>query len=200
MNLFYRFAVGIVGTLFRLLYPMRFVGRENIPAAPFLVCANHSALSDPFFVALGFTPRRELRFMAKTELMEKPVLGPILRWLGVFGVERGTSDLSAVKTALRCLKNGENVAIFPQGTRYSTEPQSGAALLAIRSGVPVVPVFVPVAKRLFRRNTLVIGAAYRPQAPDGRNRAEGYQAAADEIMARVWALGGIEPAAKRRRT
>ncbi|HPE15779.1 MAG TPA: lysophospholipid acyltransferase family protein [Oscillospiraceae bacterium] len=200
MNLFYRCAVAIVGNLFRLLYPMHFIGRENIPASPFLICANHSAFSDPFFVAVGFTPRRDLRFMAKTELMELPVLGPILHWLGVFGVERGKSDLSAVKTALRCLKNGENVAIFPQGTRYKTKAQSGAALLALRAGVPVVPVFVPVNKRFFRRNTVVIGAAYRPQAPEGLGRAEGYQAAADEIMSRVWALGGIEPTAKRRRT
>ena len=200
MNLFYRFAVGVIGTLFRLFFPMHFVGRENIPAPPFLVCANHSAYSDPFFVTVAFTPRRELRFMAKTELMEKPVLGPILRWLGVFGVERGKSDLSAVKTALRCLKKGENVAIFPQGTRYRTETQSGAALLALRAGVPVVPVFVPVNKRLFRRNTVAIGAAYRPQAPEGLGRAESYQAAADEIMSRVWALGGIRPTAKRRRT
>lgn len=89
--------------------------------------------------------------MAKESLMGIPVIGKILKLVGTFGVKRGASDIHAVKHAMEQLKKGEYVVLFPEGTRVKSreegEPKTGAAMLACRTGVPVLPVYIPIRKR-----------------------------------------------------
>ncbi len=136
-----------------------------------MICPNHTALSDPFFVAFAFQKKNPLRVMAKIQLMRVPVIGWLLGKAGIFGVDRGHADMHAAKTALRCLKEGHKLLIFPEGTRVeegeNVDAKTGAAMFATRTGVPIVPMYIPAQKQLFRPTTVVIGEPYYPQYARG---------------------------------
>ena len=131
--------------------------------------------------------------MAKQEILNWPVVGWILGKAGVFGVDRGSADLKAAKTALRCLKENRKLLMFPEGTRVhegeSVEAKAGAALFATRTGSPLLPVYIPTKKKLFRPNTVVIGKPYYPQIAGRKATNDELQAIAADLMDRVHALG-----------
>lgn len=192
MSIAYAIVYTLLWPFFNLLHPGRVIGRENIPAGGALVCVNHTALSDPLLVVFAFRKKNHMRFMAKAELLRVPVLGWVLKKVGVFGVERGKSDVGAIKQALKILKSGEKMLIFPEGTRSREgdggEAKTGAAMMALRTGVPVVPVYVPRKKKWFARTPVVIGEPYYPAAKGTKMTAEDYHAVADDIMAHIHAL------------
>ena len=138
----------VLWPIFNLIHPVKAIGRENIPEGAALICPNHTRASDPFFVLFAFKRKHIMRAMAKAELMRVPVIGWLLGKAGVFGVERGSADINAVKTALRVLKDGYKLLLFPEGTRVAEgqeeehEAKTGAAMLAVRTGVPIVPVYL----------------------------------------------------------
>lgn len=122
---------------------MEVVGKENEPmTGGLLVVSNHTSYWDP--VVMGSVLKREIRFMAKKELFNVPLLSGFLKKVETFPVDRGKSDLQAVKTALQLLKRGLVVGVFPEGTRSHDgsllDPMPGVALLAIRAQVPVLPM------------------------------------------------------------
>ena len=187
----------IVWPFFSLFHPCRLVGRENLPDGGGLFCANHSGLNDPICLMLALGPKQQVRAMAKAEFMRIPVLGWLLKKAGIFGIERGKSDVTAIKTAMRFLKSGENVLMFPEGTRIKNgvdkygnegEAKAGAAMLAVRTGVQLVPVYIPPKKRWFRFTTVVIGEPYYPQVESKKGSSEEYQAIAENLMERIYAL------------
>ena len=114
----------------------------------------------------------------------------------VFGVDRGNSDIAAVKTSIQSLRDGWNLLVFPEGTRVkepgSVDVKGGVGMMAIRSGVPLVPVFIGRDKRLFHRVSIIIGKPYDPVYTGRKGTAEDYQSNAEEIMRRAYALGGIQ--------
>ena len=183
----------IIWPFFNLFHPVRAIGKENIPDGPAVICPNHSALSDPFFVVFAFGFRYPMRAMAKAELMRVPFIGWVLGKAGVFGVERGSADVGAVKKAMKFLKDGDKLLIFPEGTRVgegeSVEAKTGAAMMAVRTGVPLLPVYVPTKKRWFVPNTVVIGEPYLPEVSGRKGTPEEYHAIADDLMVRVRSLG-----------
>lgn len=125
-------------------------GAESFPKeGPVLCVSNHTSYLDP--VAIGDVCPRRVLFMAKAELFENKLLNHLLRGVDSFPVKRGEADLTAVKSALGYLKAGRVVCIFPEGTRQDSEeelgpPEAGAATFAIKTGCPVVPVFVRGAR------------------------------------------------------
>ena len=144
-----------------LFHPVRVIGRENmVREGSVILCANHVSLQDPMVldVYLG----RLIRFMAKKELFENRFMNRVMTWLGAFPVSRGESDLSAMRTSLKLLADGEALGIFPEGHRYVDgemhEFGNGLALIALRSGAPVVPAYIQCSYRLFRRVTVTVGA------------------------------------------
>jgi len=193
MSAFYSFVYCLLWPFFNLVHPSKVIGKDRLPEGGALVCPNHTCLSDPIFVVFALGRKNRLRFLAKSELMRVPVLGWILSKVGVFGVERGKSDVSAIKQALKVLKGGEKLLIFPEGTRSRQgdggEAKTGAAMLALRTGVPVVPVYIPREKKWFRRTPVIIGEPFTPEVEGKRATSEDYRAVAEEIMARVRALG-----------
>ncbi len=193
MRVFYGFIWSLVWPFFNLVHPVRHVGRERIPEGAAVVCGNHTSLSDPLFVTFAMGRRHQLRTMAKAELMRVPVLGWLLGKAGIFGVERGKADVGAIKTAIKFLKSGEKILLFPEGTRVKSGEDSaaktGAAMLAIRTGVPILPVYVPEKKNWFRFTTVVIGEPYFPEVGGTRAGAEEYRAVAEDLMERIQALG-----------
>ena len=174
--------------ILRLIYPMRVSGRENIPAGPAVVCANHSHLLDPVIAASAFGRRNFMHFIAKLELRSAPFLGWLLGKIGVCFVNRGQSDINAMRSMMRYLKAGEKIFIFPEGTRSgednAVDAKTGAARLACRLGVPIVPVYIPRNKRVFHRFGVLIG---EPYTVEGRTHEE-YAELADGIMERIYAL------------
>lgn len=195
MRTFYTVIYSIVWPFFNLFHPQRVVGREHIPAGGVLVCGNHTAMSDPVFLAFAFRLSHQLRPMAKAELLRVPVIGWILKHVGVFGVERGKSDVGAIKQAMKFLKEGEKVLLFPEGRRVhgskgeQGEAKNGAAMLSVRCGVPILPVYVPEKKHWFRRTTVVIGQPYMPQVATRKGTTEEYEAITADLMERIRALG-----------
>ena len=179
----------------RLLHPVTVQGLENLPRHGALLVANHASNWDPLVLATALPMDYRLRVMGKEELFQNPILAWVIRVGGAFPVNRGGADIQAVKTAIQSLKQGWNLLIFPEGTRVKdpghAEVKGGAAMMAIRSGVDMVPVFIDTKKRPFHRVHIIIGRPYTPVYTGRKGTAEEYQANADEIMRRAYALGGI---------
>lgn len=138
---FVRWAVRVF--FFRLSGGFRIVGTANVPrSGPLIVSPNHVSNLDPPAIACSIP--RMITFMAKSELFKVPIFGPLIRSLGSFPVHRGEADTEAIRLALRLLGEGRAVLVFPEGTRGDGEEllpfNRGAALLAKRSGAPVLPV------------------------------------------------------------
>lgn len=189
MNFIYKLCYSILYPFISLRYWHRVTGRENIPEGAALVCANHSSMSDPILVAFALTKAHQLHFMAKIELFRIPVLGSILRKAGIFPVDRSKTDVTAVKTAMKYLKSGEKVGIFPEGKRVaedeSGDAKSGAIRLAMRTGAPILPVYVPRTKRPFKRVNIVIGKPYNIELDKKSASAEDYDRCAAELMDKI---------------
>jgi 1-acyl-sn-glycerol-3-phosphate acyltransferase len=135
----------LVVPLHRLLFRGRNSGRERVPRrGGLVVVANHGSHLDP--PLLGQAIGRPVAFMAKAELFRVPGLGPLIRALGAYPVVRGGSDREAIRIASDRLAQGWAVGVFLDGTRQRDgrvhDPQPGAALLAARAGVPLLPVAI----------------------------------------------------------
>ncbi len=185
MSLAYPICYAIVFPLVHLIFPCRFFGRENIPDGPVIVCANHSSLIDPVLIAFAFGRRRRLFFMAKAEIFRVPVLGPLFRVLGAFPVVRGETDIGAIRTAMRHLKDGHQIMMFPEGTRVSESElaaaKSGAIRIATKLNVPVLPIYISTRKKAFHCSKLVIGEPYMLEAPEDKDYAPAVKALMESI-------------------
>ncbi|HET7142145.1 MAG TPA: lysophospholipid acyltransferase family protein [Candidatus Limnocylindria bacterium] len=129
----------------RLSFGLRIEGLENVPAeGGALVISNHLHNLDPIILTAALP--RPLQFMAKQEIFPVPVVGWIARQAGAFPVDRGGADRAAIRKAGALLAQGSLVGIFPEGTRSTTgglmAPFPGSALLALRSGAPILPTAI----------------------------------------------------------
>lgn len=192
-NKMYSVLYPVIWIFMRIFHPWNAVGVENIPEGAALICGNHSTLGDPLYVVCCMGGRRQTHVMAKAEIMRWPVVGFLLKKAGIIGVNRGKSDMTAVKECLRVLKNGEKLLMFPEGTRVkdgeSSEAHTGAAMFATRTGTPLVPVYISPKKRIFRKTTVVFGRPYHPEFEGRKPSADDYQRIADDLLVRVNALG-----------
>lgn len=187
----------ILWPIVHFLHPVELKGLENLPDdEPVLLCANHSSWWDPILLISALRRDYPLRIMGKVQLFRIPVLKTFLTKLGVFQVDRGNSDIGALKKAIGSLKEGWNLLLFPEGTRVrkgeNVTVKAGAAMIAIRSGVKLLPVFIGTRKTLFRQVPIIFGKPYAPIYSGRKGTAEEYQANADEIMRRAYELGGAQ--------
>src|SRR5437867_3178516 len=141
-----------------ILFRLRAKGVENLPAeGGYVLAANHNSNLDPWPLGISVFPRRFLRFMAKSELFWWP-LGPIIAAAGAFKVRRGERDMEAIETAEQLCRAGEVVVMFPEGTRrkkglrkkWEARAHTGAARIALRARVPLVPAAIKGTDRLAR--------------------------------------------------
>ncbi len=157
----YTLAVCVMFVVFKLLYFMKFEGRENIEKGKNVVLmGNHQCMLDPVCLALC-VPDREIHFMGKKELWNNKFLGWVFTKVHGFPVDRGNVDMAAIRTAMGVLKEGNTLGIFPEGTRSKTGHMlpllGGASMLAIKSGCDVVPVYIDGNYKPFRRITVRVG-------------------------------------------
>src|SRR5436853_7010167 len=176
----------VVAVLMRLFFRVEVKNPEHVPlAGAVLLVANHSSLLDPPLVG-GVVPR-QLSFLAKAELFRIPLFGPLIRRLNARPVRRQGPDPGALRTALRVLEAEGALLIVPGGARGEEgglrPARTGAGMLAVTSGAPVVPVYIsgsgrawPRGRRFFRpaRITVVFGP---PLSFDGGRRAGGHRRA-----------------------
>ncbi len=151
MPWFYYVSRFLINILLRILTRWKVKGRENVPErGPLLVVANHLHAYDPAVV--GISLGRRVIFMAKEELFRFWPRAFYLRGLGSFPVHRGKLDRKAIRQSEKVLADGLALAMFPEGSRSeSTQLQSalrGSALIANRSGAPILPVGITGSERL----------------------------------------------------
>jgi 1-acyl-sn-glycerol-3-phosphate acyltransferase len=188
---FYRFSRGLCRVIIRALYGFRAIRPENVPASgAVIVACNHVSYLDPVVLGIGFT--RPVTYLAKKELFALPVLGPVIVGLGVYPLDREAGGVAAVRAALRALKEGRCVGIFPEGTRNLTgevEGKGGAALLGALSGAPVVPAAISGTRhaRPFHPIRVIYG---EPIIVKRQRKADGddLEKWTEEIMRRIRAL------------
>jgi len=192
----YPFLYQLVRAALRVWHPVfRVTGRENIPQGQNLViCGNHSGMMDPAWVLFAMKASKECpAIVAKEEVMRIPVIGPILRHVGVFPVKRGENDVNAVKHGLAALKSGKSLLLFPEGTRVKkgkvVEPKSGAVMFAVRTGVPILPVYLENKRFPFSPMRCVIGAPWTPPVEGKKATPEELHNLARELMDKIYVLG-----------
>ncbi|WP_286029612.1 lysophospholipid acyltransferase family protein [Anaerotignum lactatifermentans] len=142
---FYTFARGLVKIYYKFMFRMDIQGEEHIPKEGGVVlCCNHMSNLDPTTMA-AFV-KRPVRYIAKKELFEKRWSAKLLSSLGAFPVDRQTTDMKALKTAIKLLKNGEALGIFAEGTRVkegeAKAAKAGVALFALKGEAPIVPICI----------------------------------------------------------
>jgi 1-acyl-sn-glycerol-3-phosphate acyltransferase len=189
-----------LGKLLLALFRVTIVGRENLPTAGgFVLAGNHVSYGDP--VLIWCAVPRPTHFMARASLWKHTFLGWCLDKFWAFPVERGTADRGALTKAANYLAAGEPVGIFPNGTRNVNgdpiEPQDGAAFIASRAGVPLIPVGIsgtdlirPKGSRMihFPRCTIAVGQPVAASDFEGLGRKETVAAMTAEVMRRIDAL------------
>jgi 1-acyl-sn-glycerol-3-phosphate acyltransferase len=195
--LYHLFKWTVVSPMLHLYFRGRIYGAQHVPqSGPLVVVSNHASDFDP--PILSCCMRRPVAFMAKEELFRVPVLKQAILLYGAYPVKRQTSDHQALKTALAYLQHGWANGIFLQGTRTThgriTQPKLGAALIAAKAQVPIVPVCLWGTHAIVRKGhylpkpvpiTIRIG---QPIAPPTSSDRQTLQAITQECTAIINAL------------
>lgn len=158
MNWLYYLGKTITGIIFRLWYHVEFIGAENQPKdRGYILCCNHRSALDPILIAQKI--KRPVRYMAKAELFQNKFVAAIIRGVGAFPVARGKGDTSAIEEAVKTVKTGRVLGLFPEGTRSHDDQllrfKSGAAVVASQSGGDILPAAIWYAGSAFRAKVIV---------------------------------------------
>jgi len=187
-NRFYTFARAVVRVLCAIIFPYKVVGLENVPSeGSVLLCCNHVSMIDPVFLACAL--RRRVTYLAKKELFSNKIMNWLLRALGMVPVDRGASDIQAMRVCMDVLKQGGVLGIFPQGHRYKNdenrEMQNGAAMMALRARPAVIAAHISAPLKPFRRNYIRISAPL-DLSDIARVNAAGLEDATKRIAGAIW--------------
>lgn len=193
-----KFILALARLVYRILFKVEIRGTENIPKDKnFLVTPNHLSNFDPPLVA-AFLPV-DMAYMAKASLFKVPVVGGVIRAFGAFPVKKSGNDVSAVKTAIKILKDGKPLTIFPEGRRVKTpgilgEGKPGAAMLAAKAGVGFLPVGITTTYRFRGKVVLTVGEYIDiSEHTEGRLSSESLQWITDELlMPKIAELAGAK--------
>ncbi|TAM56337.1 1-acyl-sn-glycerol-3-phosphate acyltransferase [bacterium] len=155
----YDLARFLLNVAFRSLWRLRVEGAARVPReGPLILACNHVSYVDP--PVLGCAAPRTVSYMAKSELFRVPLLGPAIRMVRAFPVERGKGDVAAIRTAVKVIERGGCVGIFPEGGRVKRgeerQPQAGVALLAYLSGARVVPAAIVGSDRAVHLGAITV--------------------------------------------
>jgi len=159
--MFYSFAKVVLNIFYAIFFRIRTKGLENFPkTGGAIACANHSSYHDSIVMAIRAP--RVIRYMAKKELFEHKLLKPLIVWLHAFPVDRSGNNFAALKSSIKILKGGDIIGIFAQGGRKregddSSSAKGGVALMAIKAGVPVIPISIKSSFKFFSPIDIIYG-------------------------------------------
>ncbi len=190
---FYRFARAVVCSVLKVLFAVRVTGYENVPTrGVYIVAPSHRSILDIPFAA--FVTKRRIRFMAKRELFSSKFGARLFHALRAIPVDRGNTDRAALRAFQEALREGEPVGIFPEGTRYTGRELGalfdGAAYVALKLGVPIIPVGIGGSEEILEKGRvvprlhkvrIVIGKPLVPPPVDGRIARSKIAALTDEL-------------------
>ena len=194
-RIIYAIFAGIVGVIFNY----KVLNKQKEPdEGRCIVCANHVSATDAIALCYAFR-KNQVCFMAKKELFKIPVLAPLIKLLGAFPIDRGGSDVGAIKSAVSIVSSGKVLGIFPQGHRYpgedprNTKTKNGMALIATRAKADIVPVYIWRKQnrfKLFRRTYIIIGDVINFEALNYDSEASGeYARITDIVFDKICTLG-----------
>lgn len=194
-NFFKTIARGIVkGAIYiycKVVYRMKVVGKENIPKeGQVIICGNHRSFLDPPLIEV--TCGRYTRFLAKEELTKNKFLAFLGYVFDAILVKRDSKEVKALKDSLQTLKNGDCLALFPEGTRNGIakgeKVKDGAAFFAVRSGAPVIPCGIKGGKKGNWKVTITYGKPLDFSEYKGSKDKEVLDKVTEEIMNSVLEL------------
>lgn len=175
------------------VYPFKLYGFNKAPDGACIYVGNHYCLWDIFYPA--HTTREGIHFMAKQSILEAPVLGWWARKIGVIGAMRDGSDVRTLMDAMKALKHGEKISIFPEGTRNKVSDEEflpfhgGAALLAIKTKTPVIPFAICNRPHVFRRTNVIFGEPMElTEYYDRKLTSADYEEAEEKLKNRIYEL------------
>ena len=182
---------GAIWIYCKIVYRFKVVGKENIPKkGAVIIFGNHRTFLDPPLIEV--TCGRYTRFLAKEELTKNKFLA-FLGW--VFEsilVKRDSKDVAALKESLKVLKNGDCLALFPEGTRNGIakgeKVKDGAAFFAVRSGAPVIPCGIKGGEKGNKKVTITYGKPLDFSEYKGSKDKEVLDKITDEIMSNILEL------------
>ena len=196
MTIFYYLETMLVKLMLRILVRREVRGTENVPTeGPLIVIANHLNIADPPILSASL--QRRIVYMAKEESFRHPIQGPLVRGFRAFPVRRGQLDRRALRWSQQTLKEGLALGMFPEGTRSKTatlQPaRSGTALIALRSGAPILPVGITGTEKIlgvsfiFGRVRIIvnIGKPFTLPPVDGKLTKAQLASTTEVIMRRV---------------
>lgn len=192
--IFYKIVRVLVKIFFFFVFRIKVHGKENMPSSGGAVVAiNHKSNWD--VPIAGIYAPRQLGFMAKAELFKNKILSWLFTSLGAFPVQRGKGDIGAIKSALLRLRNGDIVAMFPEGKRVkngeTAKAKPGAVMLATRANVPVVPIKLTGNYKWFSKIDMYIGKPIDYSEHTEKLTADDLQKLADELMNTINNLDNI---------
>ena len=182
---------GAIYAYCKIVYRMKVVGKENIPkSGQVIICGNHKSFLDP--PAIEVTCGRYTRFLAKEELTRHK----FLKFLGIVFdailVKRDSKEVTAIKESLKTLKNGDCLALFPEGTRNGLakgeDVKDGAAFFAVRSGAPVIPCGIKGGEKGNWKLTITYGKPLDFSKYKGAKDKETLDKVTNEIMDNILSL------------
>ena len=158
MTFWYLLGYSLSKAIAKTFFNYRVIGAENmIEEGPCIIAANHCSYLDPPLV--GVACKRAIHYLARKSLLDVPILGPILPELNVIPVDQKNADRSALMGAIRVVKNGGAVLIFPEGSRSPDgqlqPPQPGIGMIAAKTGAPIVPVRITGSYEAFPRGRVL---------------------------------------------
>ncbi len=189
----YSFAIILVRFVMLFMFRLRKTGTENVPRDGGVILAiNHKSDFDPVVVAI--TAPRKLNFMAKAELFENKFFGGLIKRLGAFPVNRGSGDVGALKVSFKILKSDGAMLIFPEGGRVKKgekrRAKSGVAMIAQKTNVPVIPVYIGGEYKWMRKVTVTYGEPISFDEYAGKKLSgDEIQSLADTVLDEIYSLG-----------
>lgn len=153
----------IVIPFFWLCLPFRFYGKRKVKDGACVYVCNHYRIWDIVYPAC--TTWEGIHFLSKKSVVNNWFMKVFCRGVKVIEVNRDGNDVRAVMDSLKCLKNGEKISLFPEGTRNKIGAEmlpfkAGAAVMAIKAKVPVVPMMIYKKPEPFRLNHILIGEPF----------------------------------------
>ena len=184
---------GAIWIYCKIVYRAKVIGTENIPkSGAVLICGNHKSFLDPPLIEVT-CKRKDVRFIAKRELTKNKFLAFLAKQFREILVDRDSKDMTAIKETLKGLKNGDCIAIFPEGTRNGIQKgekvKEGAAFFALNSNAVVIPAGIKGGERPFKKVTITYGKPmdFSEEKKNRKDKAT-IEKVTDEIMDKILEL------------
>lgn len=152
MSKLYRLIYLSFKIIFKVIYRFEVKNAGNIPTNGAVILAgNHISYLDPILISIS--TKRQVHFLAKSELFKIPVLGFILRNIQIISVDRSKGDIDAIKASIKVLKEGKVLGIFPQGTRTRDieNISRGIGMISHKTNAPIIPIYIKNSDKVYKK-------------------------------------------------